>query len=183
MADPHHVEELDAFDRLTVGLYRAGIAVAALGVLLLAASLASGAALPGRWLVLAGVAAVAADLHLYDKRIRWAIVAAAWAGAVVATASAWLPEPVAWLAADAGLGGLYVTLSGVALKEQFCFRLPLMQAVPVLLAASLLPLVLGLALPAAALTGAAGALLLLLAVQKARMPLHFDIGDRSRYQV
>ena len=44
-------------------------------------------------------------------------------------------------------------------------------------------LVLGAALPAAALTAGAGVLLGVLAVAKWRMPLHFDIGDRSRYQI
>lgn len=182
MADPHHQEVLDGFDRATVTLYRSGIGVAAVGLGVHAASLATGAALPGRWLVLAGVAAIAADLHLYDKRIRWVFGAAAWTGVVLGA----LPAPGGWLGellGDAGLGFLYVTLSGVALKEQFCFRLPLMQAVPVLLASSLVPLVLGAALPAAALSAGAALLLGTLALAKWRMPLHFDIGDRSRYQI
>lgn len=182
MADPHHQEELDAFDRTTVTLYRAGIGVASVGLLVHAGALATGASIPGRWLVLLGVAAIAADLHLYDKRIRWVFGAAAWVGVVLSA----FPGLDGWpgaLVSDAGLGFLYVTLSGVALKEQFCFRLPLMQAVPVLLATSLVPLVLGAALPASALSAGAGVLLGVLAVAKWRMPLHFDIGDRSRYQI
>ena len=80
MADPHHVESLDALDRWTVGLYRAGLFVAAAGSGALAACHWRGT--PdgwGRWVVLLAVALIVADLHLYDRKIRWVISAAGFA--------------------------------------------------------------------------------------------------------
>lgn len=181
MADPHHVEPLDGFDRGTVMAYRAGIAVCGLATAGLAAAHATGAAdVLARVGLVLGVALVGAHLHLYDRRIRWVIVGSAWLGAVLLFAGHVLGN--GWVG-DTGLGFAFVALSGVALKERFCFRLPLVVGVPLLLASALVPLRLGLGPPAAALLGAGAGLLLLLAVAKARMPLHFDIGDRSRYEV
>ena len=77
MADPHHVPELDGFDRMTVVLYRTGLVASALALLGLAAQqalLAAGIELPiwaPRLAILAATALAIADLHLYDKRIRW----------------------------------------------------------------------------------------------------------------
>jgi uncharacterized integral membrane protein len=108
------------------------------------------------------------------------IVASGWAAAVLLFSG--LLTGNGWVG-DAGLGFAFVVQSGVALKERFCFRLPFMNAVPWLLALALVPLRLGLDRPAAVLLGGGAALVGLLAVAKARMPLHFDIGDRRRYQV
>jgi uncharacterized integral membrane protein len=181
VADPHHVEALDSFDVATVSLYRTGIAVSALGVGLVAAAHWTGR--PdglARLVLLGGVALVDAHLHLYDKRIRWVIVASGWAAAVLLFSG--LLTGNGWVG-DAGLGFAFVVQSGVALKERFCFRLPFMNAVPWLLASALVPLRLGLDRPAAALLAGGATLVGLLAIAKARMPLHFDIGDRRRYQV
>lgn len=183
MADPQHVEALDGLDRLTVRAYRAGIAVVAASVGGLAASGFLGAPDgPARLGVLLGVALIVPDLHLYDRTIRWIVHAAGWAGAVLAAAGPVVGGAAGPWLADAGLGFLFVVASAVALKEQYCFRLPLMPLVPAVLATSLLPLRAGAPGAAAPLWAAGTALLTLLAVAKARMPLHFDIGDRSRYQ-
>lgn len=184
MADPHHVEPLDRFDRLTVSLYRAGLFVSALGVAALAAALVADVGEPAaRWLVLLGAATAVLDLHLYDRLIRWVIAGAGWTGAVLVGLAAVLPPAAAPWAEDAGLGFLFVVLSALALKERFCFRLPIVVAVPWVLAGSLVPLRLGLHGPAAALLAVGAAILALLAVAKVRMPLHYDIGDKRRYQV
>ena len=54
---------------------------------------------------------------------------------------------------------------------------------PVLLALSLIPLLGRWDLAAALLLGLSGLIYGAMAVAKTRMPLHFDIGDKSRYQV
>jgi uncharacterized integral membrane protein len=184
MADPHHVEPLDGFDRLTVSAYRAGLFVAATGIAGLAWSLTSGPESPGwRWVVYAGVALIVANLHLYDRTLRWFIGAAAWIGALLGLLAP-LASPLAgpWLA-DAGLGFAFVVLSAAALKERYCFRVPIVVLVPPILAASLLPMRLGAPAPAGGLLAGAAAVLLLLAFAKVTMPLHFDIGDKRHYQV
>ena len=185
MADPHHVPEMDALDRATVVLYRTGIAISALSLgLLAAAPFLPGvpAAIP-RGMVLAGTALIVADLHLYDKRIRWVIGASAWVGAGLAFAGATAPAAVAHWLAHAGLGFLFVSLSAIALKEQFCFRIPLLRAVPALLAVSLVPLVLGATQLATVFLAPAALVFAAMGVAKARMPLHYDIGNKAAYQV
>lgn len=184
MADPHHVEPLDGFDRLTVRAYRVGIGLAALAVggLAAAALAGTGDALP-RWGVVLATAVIVPNLHLYDRAIRWFIAVSGWTGVVVGAAGVALGGGGGPWLVDAALGFSFVVFSAVALKEQWCFRLPLMPLVPALLATSLVPLRAGSPGAAAPLWLGAAALLVLLAVAKARMPLHFDIGDRSRYQV
>lgn len=74
------------------------------------------------------------------------------------------------------LGAALATLSGLAFKEQFCFAIPGIRLLPLLL-----PLLWLLEWTRVAL--ASGLLLGLLSLAKWRMPLHFDIGDRGRYQL
>ncbi len=184
MADPQHVAALDGFDRLTVRAYRAGLALAAAGVGGLAAAGFAGGAVAGpRVAVLVATAAIVPNLHLYDRLIRWVIAVSGWLGAALPAVAGLLPPALAPWVADAGLGFSFVVLSAVALKEQWCFRLPLMPLVPALLATSLVPLRAGSPGAAAPLWAGAAALLLVLAAAKARMPLHYDIGDKSRYTV
>lgn len=184
MADPHHQEPLDGFDRFTVTAYRAGLTVAAAGAGWLGAALVRGdpSDLP-RWTVFGGVALIVANLHLYHRGIRWFIGAAGWIGALLALGAGLAPDPWAPWIADAGLGFAFVVLSAAALKERYCFRVPVVVLVPPLLAGSLLPLRLGAGGPAGGLQVLAAAVLLLLAGVKWTMPLHYDIGDKSRYQV
>jgi uncharacterized integral membrane protein len=177
MANPEHVPDLDGFDRATVSMYRLGVVAApvALGGLAWLA-LRGHDTFPGHVAVLGATALAVANLHLYDKRIRWVIGASAWVGAaLVATGGHW--------PGHAGLGFLFVALSAIALKERFCFRIPGLRLVPLLLAASLIPLLLGQGAVAALLLAPATLLYAALAIAKLRMPLHFDVGDKSRYQV
>jgi uncharacterized integral membrane protein len=165
-----------------VRLYRTGLGVASLAVAGAAAAAALGGdvRLPATGVGLATAMAVA-NLHLYDKRIRWFVLQLAVGGPCVIALSAWLPRSdlFGW----AGVGLSFAALSALALKEGFCFRVPGVRLVPVALAASLLPLVNGAPLYAAPLLGLAALVLLALTVAKLRMPLGHDIGDRSRYQV
>lgn len=186
MADPQHVPDLDAHDILTVRLYRSGLAIAALGLTALTVGLAiDSPALvgPSELLTLAGTALAVANMHLYAKQIRWVIGAAAWVGAVLWALGPALPAPLPWWVHHAALGFLFVALSAFALKEQFCFKLGLLRATPLFLATSLIPMVAGSSRVAAVLLAPAALLFLSMAWAKTRMPLHFDVGDKSKYQI
>ena len=189
MADPDHIPTLDGFDEMTVRLYRSGLTIAALslvgaGTALLARGL-TGAAEPSFWEsaawlgCLLGTASAIANMHLYAKQIRWFIGISGWIGAIFLVAS---KGDSLWLH-SAGLGFLFVSLSGYALKEQFCFRIPGLRLVPLFLAASLIPLLAGKVAFAGALLLLSGLIYTALAFAKWRMPLHFDVGDKSKYQI
>ena len=182
MADPQHEEVLDAHDRRSVALYRLGHAMTAVGLLANAAAWAfrPDAVAGGEIAIASGVALACANMHLYDKRIRWFIGCAAWLGLVIMVGGARADLPILRLA---GLGFVFVALSGLALKERLCFRIPGLVFVPLLLATSLVPMVANYGPGAALLQTLAGAVLCVLAVAKVLQPLHFDIGDKSRYQV
>src|SRR5262245_51320327 len=108
MADPHHVEPLTSFDRLTVGLYRAGLLIAAFGVAWTAMAVGMGApSVVPRWTTLVGVAVVVANLHLYDPVIRWVIVVAGWLGAVLVAVGPIVGTAAAAWTDNAGLGFLF----------------------------------------------------------------------------
>jgi len=184
MADPQHIPELDGFDRMTVGLYRLGLVVSVLGVGGLAGALVRSApAGPWQLLTFVGVALTVPNLHLYAKHVRWVIHVAAWTGAVLTALVPMLHSEAAHWVGHAGLGFLFVVLSALALKERFCFRLPGLRLVPLFLAGSLVPMVLRIPHVAGWMLVPAAVLLLILAIAKLRMPLHFDVGDKSRYQV
>jgi len=181
MANPEHIPQLDGFDRFTVRLYRSGLALASVGVAVLAGLCATGGAVgPAVALIFVGTLLSVLNMHLYDKRVRWVIAAAGLLGAVLGYIGA--SSGVA-LVDQAGLGFVFVALSGFALKEQFCFRIPGLRLVPLFLAVGLIPLVLGSGPGAAACFGLAALPLTVLSIAKWRMPLHFDVGDKSRYQI
>jgi uncharacterized integral membrane protein len=181
MANPEHVPELDGFDRFTVRLYRSGLCVAAGGTALLgglsAFALSTSTAVA---VILTGVLLAVADMHLYDKRVRWVIGAAGQLGAVGVAVGALAGVEIVQLA---GLGFLFVALSGFALKERFCFKIPGLRAVPLGLALGLVPLVFDWPLLAAVVYGLTSLPMLVLCVAKWRMPLHFDVGNKSAYQI
>lgn len=194
MADPHHVPILDGFDRLTVGIYRASIGASAMCLAAIAAAYAMRAAMipPPWWVgpmllcaVGASAAMSAANIHLYDKRIRWVLQGAAPLGLALQAMALAMPDvwPAAWPLQIAGVGFGFVTLSGIALKERFCFRIFGLRAVPALLALGLVPLLIDWPLAVPALLAPAAVVLGWLAVAKLRQPRHFDIGDRRSYQI
>lgn len=177
MANPEIESQLDGIDRLSVCLYRLGLSLAALLLVCRGASLLIGQDFlpPAIWLVAMVVASGVCGLclHIYDKRIRFILQVMAWGGLILSASGA--PDMLV-------LGAALATLSGLAFKEQFCFAIPGIKAVPLLL-----PLLWGLEWArldwaAAPVSLACGLLLCLLNLAKWRMPLHFDIGDKGRYQ-
>ena len=190
MANPEHIPELDSFDELTVKLYRSGLSIAAFalawaGVLqLLIAINALDSNTPWvhrAWILcLIGTAGAITNMHLYDKRIRWFIGISGWIGAALLAGSGGIESR--WFY-TAGLGFLFVSLSAYALKEQFCFRIPGLRLVPLLLATSLIPLLTGHPAIAGLLLLCSGLIYTALVIAKWRMPLHFDVGNKSQYQL
>ena len=178
MANPEIESELDGIDRVSVCLYRLGFSLAALLLLCRGVSLLIGQDILSHrsWLtaLVVGSGLCGFCLHIYDKRVRFLLQGFAWGGLMLAVAGA--PDALV-------LGAALATLSGLAFKEQFCFAIPGIRLLPLLL--PLLWLLEGLRLGwgAAPVALVSGALLALLSLAKWRMPLHFDIGDRSRYQL
>ena len=69
------------------------------------------------------------------------------------------------------------------LKNTSVFRVPLLNLQPAFVAALWFAWVFEGGWIARILSLIVGGLLLILAVQKWRMPLHFDIGDKTKYQI
>ena len=194
MADPQHTPKLDAHDALTVRLYRVGLTLGASTTLLLSGwmlgvnqffAIQSDLAVRALELILGlGSAFALVNLHLYDKRVRWIIVGSGVAGLWLMASSSLFSMPwIEHLIFHAGLGFVFVVYSALALKEQFCFRIPGLKLVPLFLATSLIPAVLQQPVIFGALLLPAGLCMGLLSLAKWRMPLGHDIGDKSNYQV
>ena len=79
------------------------------------------------------------------------------------------------------LGAMLLVIGGLSYKEYFCFRIFGLNAQPIFVA--ILWFVFEQALLVRIFSIIIGILLLILSIQKWRMPLHFDIGDKTKYQV
>ncbi|MBF0751256.1 MULTISPECIES: DUF2301 domain-containing membrane protein [Pasteurellaceae] len=168
MADPHIQSPMDIWDNITVIIYRTGFVVAAFGILLLT------------WLpslaeitILIAATCCASSLHIYLKHFRLIFQFATWL-ALVCFILGWH---------ELALGGALVTLGGLCFKEYFCFRVPLLNLQPIFVAILWFVWVFESGILTRIFSMIVGVLLLLLAIQKWRMPLHFDIGDKTKYQV
>lgn len=168
MADPHIHPHMDALDYLTVILYRLGLVLAVPAIALLPWH----ADVPAIELTLAAGAMCAACLHIYIKSFRLLLQGASW----VALLCFVFGFPMV------ALGGALVTLGGLAFKEQFCFKVTGLQFQPLLVAALWFALYFQIAYVAEGLAALSALLFLLLSVAKWRMPLHYDIGDKTKYQ-
>ncbi|OOR99951.1 hypothetical protein B0187_03855 [Haemophilus paracuniculus] len=168
MADPHIQSPLDVWDKLTVICYRSGFVVATLMLALLPyfPNLAQ------LGLLIAGTM-LASSLHIYLKPIRFTFQFAMWIGLLCQIFG------VPTLA----LGAALLVIGGLCYKEYFCFRIFGLAAQPILLALLWLATVAEIPLAQIILSTIASLLLLILSIQKWRMPLHFDIGDKGKYQV
>lgn len=169
MADPHIRSPMDSFDYLSVVVYRLGFVLAAPAILLLPWQ---GMLPAGQLTILAGVMC-ASTLHIYMKSFRMLLQFASWIGLLAYMAG--LPM--------LALGGALVTLGGLAYKEQFCFKVPGLQFQPLIVAALWFALWFELPYAAKLLASLSALLFLVLSVAKWRMPLHYDIGDKSKYEI
>ncbi|OLQ71196.1 hypothetical protein BIT28_03245 [Photobacterium proteolyticum] len=169
MADPHIQSELDSLDKLTVILYRCALTAAA--AILLIISWKTELAIPA--IVITALIA-ASTVHIYDKRFRWLIIGSGMFAAIWLILDIWSPL---------ALGAALFTFSALAIKEYFCFQIKILTLTPLALAGYWFCFVFG--LPQISLIfSLVGAVLLAIAtIAKWRMPLHYDIGDKSRYQV
>lgn len=169
MADPHIQSPMDTLDHLTVMIYRLGLTLSFPVVTLLPwfpALYSQGAAL------LCAVMC-ASCLHIYSKSFRLLLQFATWIGLLCFV----FGSPML------GLGGALMTLGGLCYKEYFCFKIPGLQLQPLILAALWLCLQFDLMLVAKLFAAIGGVLFLITSLAKWRMPRHFDIGDKTKYEV
>ena len=182
MADPNVKEILDGIDKTTIITYRLGMVITGLALFCLALQQIFYPLWFKQILIFIALGSLlqASSLHIYDKQIRWFLVNATWMGCWLVAVS--FVTTGLW-AAYLSLGSLIITLSGLAYKESFCFSLPILKATPVLLVISWFLIVLSLNDWAACSLVISSLLYLYMAWRKINMPLHFDLGDRNKYQI
>lgn len=168
MADPHIKSEMDWLDYLTVCTYRFGLFLAAPSVLLLPWD----TPYPAQKMCFIAAALCASCLHIYMKQFRLLLQAASWGGLMCYV----LGFPMF------GLGGAFITLGGLCFKEYLCFRIPGLPGQVLLLAALWFALVFGFIGVAQILAILSALLFLIVSIAKLRMPLHYDIGDKTKYE-
>jgi uncharacterized integral membrane protein len=185
MANPEHIEKLDFFDKYTVLFYRTGLSLFSISITLFVISQLSGLAFfslqeLGAMAAFSGLLS-ASSLHVYDKKFRWIFAFPTWLSLTLAFifAQEHLSNPTF---SAALLGLIYITFSGLFIKEFFCFRIFGLPFTPLFLASSLVPQSFHLYNIQAIILIPVGILGLLLAYKKWSMPLHFDIGNREYYQ-
>lgn len=169
MADPHIQSELDNLDILTVILYRCALTLSAavMSVIAWESDMATQA------IVISALIA-GSTVHVYDKRFRLLILGSGLFAAVWQMLGLWSPL---------ALGAALFTFSALAIKEYFCFQLRALILTPLALAGFWFCLVFGQEQISIAFSMTGAILLAVAAFAKWRMPLHFDIGDKSRYQI
>lgn len=183
MANPEYTEKLDILDKLSVCLYRIGISLFALSMLIFAIMLVGFNNQLVEYyhaiLLLVGVASAlsAGNIHVYNKYVRAVINWSAWIGILLMLSD---PERVwVWLS----LGFLFITFSGIALKESFCFKVMGLKLVPVLLILTVYAIWAAQPLLASFVMAISGLVMGYLSIVKWRMPLHFDIGIKANYEI
>lgn len=168
MADPHIKSPMDWLDYLTVIIYRSGFVFATVSAALLPLQPEAGKL----GLMIAAVCC-ASSLHIYLKKFRLLLQMATWIGLVFYL----LGFPMI------ALGGTLLTLGGLCFKEYFCFRVFGLNFQPVFVALLWFALLFQWQTGILILSAVVAILLLVVSVQKWRMPLHFDIGDKNKYEV
>ncbi|MDV7103466.1 DUF2301 domain-containing membrane protein [Vibrio sp. TH_r3] len=168
MADPHIKSKLDWLDHLTVIIYRLGFTFCFPIVALLPWN--TGYPVQN-WLFICAIMC-ASSLHIYLKSFRLLLQMATWIGLICVL----LGYP------EVGLGGAFITLGGLCFKEYFCFKIPGLPLQPFILAALWFSLQLDAELMAKVLAMVSAVLFLIVSIAKWRMPRHFDIGDKTKYQ-
>lgn len=188
MADPQHTPQMTALDNFTVALYRSGLVILSLSTLLfIIESLFNTPLLQQYYLSVfaVGAALASANVHIYDVRFRWLLPFMAWLGFMLLAVSFGIPteSTTKHILTTGALGFFYAGAGMFAVKEQFCFKIPGLQTVPLFLAASVLCRFFHLSMVEVVLLIPASVLLLVLSVAKWRMPLHFDVGDKTKYNM
>lgn len=186
MATPDHIPSMEPLDRLTVALYRSGLSLFALVSALEAAELLTGVSILGEWhlpLTAAAAATASANIHLYDPRFRWFFPLMSWIGLLLLAFSLPVqsPETVRQLSI-LSLAFFYAGAAMFGVKEYFCFRIPGLPLLPLLLGAAVLLRWGGMERAEGAFLAAAALFYAWLATAKWKMPLHFDIGDKGMYK-
>jgi uncharacterized integral membrane protein len=182
MADTGVKERLDAWDKLSITLYRCGMILTSISLILLAAQQIFYPYWFKNCLVFLSLGALlqASSLHIYKKSVRWILVTSCWIGVWLVAVSL---ATSGLLAAYLSLGALFITLSGIAIKESHCFSLYYLKLVPVLLVLCWFSVLF--AQPQWAAVGLipAAFLYLYMAWKKLNMPLFYDLGDRKKYEI
>ncbi|HBO39019.1 MAG TPA: hypothetical protein DD638_10190 [Pasteurellaceae bacterium] len=168
MADPHIKSPMDFWDNLTVILYRSGFMLAAIMTALL--PYRPEIALLG---ILTAATLCASSLHIYLKHFRLLLQMAIWV--------ALLCQIFGF--SELALGAAFFTLGGLCFKEYFCFKIFCLNLQPLFVALLWGAWVSGITLAVQVISALCALLFGVLFIQKSRMPLHFDIGDKSKYQV
>lgn len=169
MADPHIESPMDQYDHLMVIIYRSGFTLAFPVIALLPWNLD----FPVENFVFLCAAMCASSLHIYKKSFRLLLQFATWAGLLCFVFG--LPE--------IGMGGAFITLGGLCFKEYYCFKVPGLQLQPVILAALWVCMAFDVDIVAKGLAAISAFLFLITSIYKWRMPRHFDIGDKTKYEV
>lgn len=168
MADPHIKSPMDFWDYLTVIIYRSAFVLAAIMLLLLPFQFY----MAQIGLLVAGTM-LASSLHLYLKSFRYLFQFVMWIGLLCKV----------FEMDSFALGASLLVIGGLCYKEYFCFRVWGLNFQPILLAVLWLAVVLQISWISAPLAILCGVLTLFLSIQKWRMPLYFDIGDKRKYQI
>ena len=198
MSDLLPGQPLTLYDRVSVLLYRAGLAMAAAGIVMgysvvwYRTELTDEGRQMGTCLLLltaVGISFGVGFLHLYAATIRralrwlWAAAAVGLVGVVLSGG-----DPVAfYFGRGYGtiLGGLWIACYAVlCVKEAFCFRLYEGYAFAALAPVVIVAQLFAMGTPALRMAGwgLLAGLATLFTLRKLPQPLYFDIGDKSRYQ-
>ncbi|PIE44350.1 MAG: hypothetical protein CSA45_06690 [Gammaproteobacteria bacterium] len=167
MADPHIQSPMDNWDIVSVVIYRSGFFLASAAFILLPWHFEL-----SRFGIMIAAALTASSLHIYIKSIRTILQYAAWIGLIFAL--------LGW--PTFGLGWALVTLGGLAYKENYCFNVPGLKLQPIICALLWLSVFFNWPLISYILAVLSGILFAMLSIKKVHMPLHFDIGDKSKYE-
>lgn len=166
MADPHIQSPMDFWDYLTVILYRCGFVLATMMLALLPFY-----PFAQNGLLIVGVL-LASSLHLYLKTFRFIFQFTVWIGLLCQIFGL----------NELALGAMLFIIGGLGYKEYFCFRIIGLQSMPILVGLLWLSIIFKISWLVMMLSCICAVLLACLSIQKWRMPLHFDIGDKSKYQ-
>jgi len=169
MADPHIQSPMDRYDHLMVIIYRLGFTLSFPVIALLPWNYG----LSMDKLVFLCAAMCASSLHIYMKSFRLLLQLATWVGLLCYV----FGYPMI------GMGGAFITLGGLCFKEYFCFKVPGLQLQPLILAALWFCLWLDADTSAKIFAAVSALLFFITSIYKWRMPRHFDIGDKSKYEV